>query len=197
MTSLTLPRSRTASPGRHIDPGSVAGRVTQRLDPVAFFQSMLVVCLLLVLWPASFGGRFGMVIVAGNSMEPTFALGDAVVTWREPVHLGDVILFRVPEGQTGAGNPIIHRVIGGDGTGWVTQGDNSISPDNWKLANSDVLGVAKLWIPVGGRVLAVMRSWLLIAALGGLAAGLLLWPDPQDGKSFRRRRGRHLSRYLR
>jgi len=193
MTGLTLSRSRTAVPGRHLDSGSVAGRVTQRINPLTFFQTMLVVCLLLALWPTSFGGRFGMVMVAGNSMEPTFALGDAVVIWREPVQIGDVILFRVPEGQTGAGNSIIHRVVGGDGRGWVTQGDNSSSPDNWNPTNSDVMGVARFWIPLGGRVLAVMGSWLLIAALGGLAAGLLLWPEPRDEKSSARR-GRHLSR---
>lgn len=192
MTGLTLPRSRTDLPGRHVDVGSVAGWVTRRINPTAFVQTMLVVLFVLLIWPASFGGRFGMVIVAGSSMEPTFALGDAVVTWREAVDIGDVILYRVPEGNTGQGSPVIHRVIGGDGTGWLTQGDNSSNPDKWKPANSDVLGVAKLWVPVGGRVLAAMRSWLLIAAMAGLAAGLLVWPDAQDERSHTRR-GRHLT----
>jgi signal peptidase len=151
---------------------------------------MLVVCLILVLWPASFGGRFGMVMVAGNSMEPTLNLGDAVVTWRESVDIGDVILFRVPEGETGEGNPVIHRVIGGDATGWITQGDNSNRPDKWEPASSDVMGVAKLWIPMGGRVLAVMKSWLFIAALAGLVAALVIWPDAEDEKPSPQR-GRH------
>ena len=192
MTDLTLPRRRKALHGRHVEVTNVAGRLTQRTTSTAFVQTMLVVCLVLVIWPASFGGRFGMVIVAGNSMEPTFALGAAVVTWRGPVEIGDVILYRVPEGEAGEGNAVIHRVIGGDGTGWITQGDNSSSPDRWKPASSDVLGVAKLWIPVGGRVLAVMRSWLFVAALGGLAAGLLLWPDAEDEKTPSKR-GRHLA----
>ncbi len=192
MTDLTLPRSRKALHGRHIDVTNVAGWLTQRTTSTAFVQTMLVVCLVLVIWPVSFGGRFGMVIVAGNSMEPTFALGDAVVTWSETVQIGDVILYRVPEGEAGEGNSVIHRVVGGDGTGWISQGDNSSSPDRWKPANSDVLGVAKLWIPVGGRILAVMRSWLFVAALGGLAAGLLLWPDAQDEKTPSKR-GRHLA----
>jgi len=193
MTGSTLPGDRTTKPGHHIDTTSVARWLTQRIRPVSFAQTMLVICLVFVIWPASFGGRFGIVMIAGNSMEPTLAPGDAVVTWRHPVQIGDVILYRVPEGEIGEGNAIIHRVVGGDGSGWVTQGDNSNGPDKWKPANSDVLGMVTLRIPTGARALAVMRSWLLIAALGGLAAGLLLWPDAQDEKSSHRRRGRHLT----
>ncbi len=78
----------------------------------------------------------------------------------------------------------------------MTQGDNSNSSDDWHPANSDVMGVAKLWIPMGGRAQAVVRSWLFIAALGGLAAGLLMWPSAQDEKSSRRSRGRHQTKCL-
>lgn len=136
-----------------------------------------------------------MTLVAGNSMEPTYMLGDAVVTWTGPVQVGDAVLFRVPEGDFGAGNPVIHRIVGGDSSGWVTQGDNSYSPDTWTISNSDILGVAKFQIPFGGRVVAVLKSWLVIAVLGGLAVALLLWPDKEeDAKPSRRRRGRHVAR---
>ena len=197
MTGLTLPRSRTERPGRHVDASSAGAWLTQRLNPSAFVQTMLIICLILMLWPAQFGGKFAVTIVAGNSMEPTYNLGDAVITWKEPVQVGDTVLFVVPEGEFGAGNPVIHRVIEGDSSGWVTQGDNSHGPDMWSIRSSDVLGVAQFRIPVGGRVVAIMKSWLLIAALGGLAVALLFWPAEEEdeeampAKATRRRRGRH------
>lgn len=199
MTGWTMPGGRAELPGRHVDAPAAETWLVRRLNPTAFAQTMLVICLALVLWPATFGGRFGIVMVAGTSMEPTYVLGDAVITWQQPVEIGDVILYRVPEGDFGAGNPVIHRVVGGSRSGWVTQGDNSKAPDEWVPANSEVLGVARFHIPFGGRVLAVMRSWLFIALMGGVATGLLLWPDARDDeqvdpRSIRTRstrRGRH------
>ena len=181
---------RTSGPGRHVDTTATASWLIRRLDPAAFVQTMLVVCLILLVWPASYGGRFSMTIVAGNSMEPTYMLGDAVITWREPVEVGDTILYRVPEGEFGEGNPVIHRIIGGDASGWITQGDNSYKEDDWRPASSDILGVAKFHVPLGGRLLAVMKSWLFIAFMGAVAVGLLLWPEPEDPPK-RKQRGRH------
>ena len=75
---------------------------------------------------------------------------------------------------------MIHRVVGGDRSAWVTQGDNSESQDRWSITSSDVLGVAKFHIPFGGQVVALMKSWLVIALFGGLAVALLLWPDKEE-----------------
>ena len=136
MTGITASRGQTGLSGRHVDISGVAGRLTRRLNPTAFTQSMLIVCLALVIWPATFGGRFGVAMVAGNSMEPTYMLGDAVITWLEPVDIGDTILFRVPEGEHGAGNPVIHRVVGGDGAGWMTHGALLGISDGLKLTSS-------------------------------------------------------------
>lgn len=173
--------------GRHIDTSRPIDRLTRHLNPVGFLQWMLVVVLALALWPSSLGGRLGLVMVAGTSMEPTYQLGDAVIAWREPVDVGDIILYRIPEGSPGEGKTVIHRVIGGDGNGWVTQGDNRVHADDWYPSNLDVLGVAKMKVPLGGEVLSVVRSWWFIAAMGGIAIGLFLWPDP-DAEG---RRGRH------
>ena len=100
-------------------------------------------------------------------------------------------MYRVPEGDFGAGNPVIHRVVGGNGSGWITQGDGKASPDTWTPSNRDVLGVARFHIPLGGRALVVMGSWLFVATLGGIAAGLLLWPDSENDRYHRARKGRH------
>ena len=93
---------------------------------------------------------------------------------------------------------LMHRVIGGDVDGWITQGDNTQAPDNWTPSNREVLGVAKFHIPIGGRVLAVMRSWLVIAAFGGLAVGLMVWPNSRKAKEEKAaapaKRGRHKTR---
>jgi signal peptidase len=163
-------------------------RLTRRLNPSGFLQWVLVIVLALVLWPSTLGGRMGLVMVAGESMEPTFQYGDAVVAWRLPVEIGDIILYRIPDGSPGAGKTVIHRVVGGDGNGWITQGDNSTEPDIWYPSDHDVLGVAQVKIPLGGEVLAFIRSWWFIAAMGGLACGLLLWPNSDAHKP---RRGRH------
>ena len=173
-------------PGQHIDNSRPLDWLTRHLNPVGFVQWMLVIVLALVLWPSTLGGRMGLVMVAGHSMKPTYQLGDAVIAWRQPVEIGDIILYRIPEGSPGEGKTVIHRVIGGDGNGWVTQGDNTARPDMWHPSNLDVLGVAQMKLPLGGEVLAVVRSWWFIAATGGLAMGLFLWPDPDQV-----RRGRH------
>jgi len=50
-----------------------------------------------------------------------------------------------------------------------------------------VLGVAEMKIPLGGEVLRVVKSWWFIAAMGGLAMLLFLWPDA-DAEERRKRR---------
>ena len=176
--------------GRHIDGSRPVDWLTRHLNPMGFLQWMLVVILALALWPSTLGGRMGLVMVAGNSMEPTYQLGDAVVAWRQPVEIGDIILYRIPQGSPGEGKTVIHRVIGGDGNGWVTKGDNNANPDDWYPSNLDVLGVAQTKVPLGGEVLRIVKSWWFIAAMGGLAVLLFFWPD-SDEESETRSRGRH------
>lgn len=175
-------------PGRHLDTSRPAGWVARRLNPTGFVRWLLVVCFALVLWPSTLGGRLGLVVVAGNSMEPTYQLGDAVVAWRQPVQVGDVILYRIPKGSPGAGKTVIHRVVGGDEGGWVTQGDNTAHPDSWFPTGDDVLGVAKTTIPLGAEALALMRSWWFIAILGGMAVLLFVWPEPVEEGEIEPRR---------
>ncbi len=189
MTGISYPEQAT---GRHIDASRRADRLARSLRPAAFLQWMLVICLALVLWPSQFGGAFGMVIVAGNSMEPTYDLGDAVITWRESPGIGDTVLFQVPDGEFGERNAVIHRIVGGDPGGWITQGDNSYAEDQWQPTNAEILGVAKFHVPFGGRLLGLLRNWLFISVLGGIATVLLLWPDPLDEQE-EAKRGRHLA----
>ena len=155
-------------------------RLKRLFHPKGFLLWILVIGLAILFWPATYGGRLGLVIVGGPSMSPTYDLGDAVVTWSQPVEVGDVVLYRVPEGQPGEGAAVIHRVVGGDGLAWVTKGDAVDYEDQWYPSDEDVLGVAQFEVPLGGTFLSLMRSWWFIAALGGLAVGLILWPDPEE-----------------
>jgi signal peptidase I len=188
MTAGTWDRHDVLERGRHLPDRRLAAWVS-RLRPAIFAQGALLLLIAALVWPASLGGAFGIVTIAGRSMEPTYQLGDVVITWKQPVELGDVVLFRVPEGSAGAGNPVIHRVIGGDRNGWITQGDNVGLPDPWRPAEFDVLGVARFQTPIDGRVIGLLRSWWFVALTGSLAVALLLWPDP--AKEDRPVRGRH------
>jgi signal peptidase len=192
VTGITLPPSRTGSSGQ-VDVPSAAGWLEQRLDLSVLVPTMLIACLILVIWPVQLGGRFALTIVAGNSMEPTYMLGDVVVTWQEPAEVGDVVVLRVPEGEFGAGNLVIHRVIGVDSAGWVTQGDNSSGPDAWTTSDNDIVGVAKFELPYSGRLLAITRSWLFIAALGVLAIAMFIWPATTTPLTHRRTGSRRLA----
>jgi signal peptidase I len=167
--------------GRHTRPGAVRTKSPTPADALWLVVLLLVVWLI---WPASFGGRLGLVLVAGTSMEPTYRLGDVAITWRSEPGVGDVVLYLVPDGVA-RGQPVIHRIVGGTPEAWIAQGDNNARPDEWTPASDDVLGVAVVRIPIGGRVLGMLRSPVAIAALAGTAVALWMWPE-------RDRRGRHV-----
>ena len=130
------------------------------------------------LWPASLGGNTSLIIVSGDSMEPTFSSGDLVIARKGEPDIGDVIVYEPPEAQ---GARVVHRIIAGDAeNGWVLQGDNNDWRDPWFPTDDQVVGIVRLHFPrVGlmGTVLLNPWTWgfLLI-----IAAGLVLWPDDDD-----------------
>lgn len=138
-----------------------------------------------VIWlmlPPALGGRTGYVIVAGHSMEPTYHTNDLAITYETSrVEVGDVIVYRVPQGEQGAGAHVIHRVVGGDGvSGYVTQGDNREGPDTWHPDHGDVVGKVVALVPQGGRALAMAFN---LGNLGLVALAFLawaLWPRPDE-----------------
>ncbi|MDE3095493.1 MAG: signal peptidase I [Chloroflexota bacterium] len=121
--------------------------------------------------PASLGGPASYVIVAGRSMESTLWMHDlAIVRRQDTYRVGDVIAFRVPEGE------VIHRIVGGDAAqGFVTQGDNNPSPDLWRPRPAQVEGAVWARVPAGGRVIEFLRQPVNAAiAVSSLAALWLL-----------------------
>ena len=132
-------------------------------------QLALVAALLWFCLPQSLGGRADWVLVSGTSMLPHLHTGDLVlVERRSSYHVGEVVAYRVPKGQVGAGHVVIHRIVGGNGTtGWRMQGDNRTAPDSWHPTNHDVVGAKELRIPDAWFVLRVFHMPVLLALFAG------------------------------
>jgi signal peptidase len=138
-------------------------------------QLALVAALLWFCLPQTFGGRAGWVLVSGTSMLPHLDTGDLVlVEHQSGYHAGEVVAYRVPKGQIGAGHVVIHRIVGGNGvTGWTMKGDNRTAADLWHPTNHDVIGVKQLRIPDAWFVLRVFHMPFLLALFAGL--GVFFW----------------------
>lgn len=139
----------------------------------------LVAAWAVALRPAVLGGPATYVVVRGTSMLPVDRSGDLVVVRRQ-VHYepGEIVAYRVPRGEPGAGILVIHEIVGGDPVhGFVLKGVNNPTPDPWTVPSSDVVGAQWLRILFGGTVVRFLRSVLFLAlALAGLTyAATLRW----------------------
>lgn len=144
---------------------------------------MLIVAWALTFRPTSLGGPATYITVSGLSMYPTLRDGDLVVLHEQRTYeAGDIVAYRIPQGEPGAGNRIIHRISGGSGAeGYVTKGDNRQSEDQWRPTDDDVLG--KLWVrgPGLGTALPRLRAPLIVATAAALLAVWLVfdwWKKP-------------------
>jgi signal peptidase I len=151
-----------------------------------------VVAWALLLRPQFLGGPAAYVMVAGISMEPTFHNGDLVVARRrDSYRVGDVVVYRVPRGEAGAGSLIIHRIVGGsEAAGWIVQGDNRDVPDLWRPRSGDIVGAMWADVPGAGTLVARGASPLALASICTLFALFLGLPAgvvrAVDGRSRRR-----------
>jgi signal peptidase len=157
---------------------------------IAFYGVLIVV---LTAWwvelrPTSIlGGPATFITVKGISMLPTLKTGDFVLAEAQSAyHIGDLVVYRVPEGQIGAGDDLIHRIVAGNATvGFTLKGDNNPAPDPWTVPRSDILGKKALVIPGFGGTLLVLRSPLF----AGLAAALIaMWVVLSPPEWMRRRK---------
>lgn len=164
-----------------------------RLRRLRDFLVRLTFALVLVTWflflrPQALGGPAAYIMVAGTSMEPTISRGTLVVaTPAASYALGDVIAYRIPQGELGAGINVIHRIVGGSTeVGFVMRGDNTSSPDPWRPKPGDIIG--KLWLAIPGvtPLLLFLRSPLLVASVAaGIAVYIVLgwWPERRKGSA--------------
>ena len=158
-------------------PGSRGKTLPNRLrSPLAFSKLALIAAFVAAcLWfglPQGLGGRAEWVMVSGTSMLPHLHTGDLVlVEHQASYHAGEIVAYRVPRGQVGAGYVVIHRIVGGNGrTGWTMKGDNRTAPDLWHPTDHDLVGAKLLRIPDAWFVLRVFHMPILLALFAALGA---------------------------
>ncbi|MDX6217986.1 MAG: signal peptidase [Frankiales bacterium] len=168
------------------------GRPTMLRRVLKALGTGLILALVWLVWPQSMHGRVAYISVDGHSMDGTYANGDLIVVRKQPSYnIGDIVTYRIPKGEFGAGANVIHRITGGNGTtGFTTQGDNRNIPDPWHPRTADIVGHSELRVPGGARYFLALSKPI---PLGGLCAGLtvlvMLWPKSE--KAVPRRKPKH------
>jgi signal peptidase I len=124
-----------------------------------------------VLRPDALGGPATFVMVTGHSMEPVLHAGDLVITREAGAYVvGDVVAYRVPDGEAAAGRLVIHRIVGLDADGgYVLQGDNAPMIDRWRPSDGQIAGRMWLSVPGGAAVIEALRQPLVVAGLATIA----------------------------
>jgi signal peptidase I len=149
-----------------------------------------------VMWPQSFGGSVAYIKVQGHSMDGTYVSGDLIVVRKHDHYaVGDIITYRIPKGDFGAGAQVIHRIVGGNGAaGFVTKGDNRKSVDDWHPRNSDVIGQSWVRLPGAGVWFSRISQPLPVGVIvGGLTVFVMVLPRKSYGmiaKEIRPKAGR-------
>ena len=146
-----------------------------RIALTALF-AVLAVAWAVLLRPQALGGPAAYVIVFGKSMEPTLKNGDLVVALeRSSYRVGDVVAYRIPEGEQGAGALVIHRITGGSArAGYVLRGDNRSGEDLWRPQPRHIAGDMRVRLPRVGLFLTFVRTPLGMALFAGVAAFFLI-----------------------
>lgn len=121
---------------------------------------LLLLVLLLLLALAT--GRIAYEVTNGVSMEPKFHTGDLVVVERaRSYHVGEIVAYR---GDLHGHTVILHRIVGGDSSGFIMKGDNNQSIDPSRPSTKDIIGRAVLHVPKVGAVLRYSGVRMLVAA---------------------------------
>lgn len=99
---------------------------------------------------------FGIAVVRGTSMEPTYVEGDRlVVRYTRRVHQGRPHVVRLPDGPNGPRPVAVKRIFRRDGDGWWLSSDNPAGTDSRQFGAVQpeaVLGVVLVRLPRLSRV---------------------------------------------
>jgi signal peptidase len=129
----------------------------------------------------AFGAGYRVLVVRSDSMRPTIAAGDLILTRREhpsAARAGDVVTFSDP---SRSGELVTHRVVGrrpvgGSRIAFVTRGDANTGVERWSIARDGTLGIYVGRLPRAGygvawlatpasRLVFVSAASLLLAAV--------------------------------
>ena len=133
--------------------------------------------------PTSLGGPTTYVIVRGASMTRTLSAGDLVVTTAQGSYsVGDIVAYHIPSGP-GKGDLIIHRIIGGDASGYITEGDANRSPDPWHPAGSDIAGKLVIRVAGFGQVFILTHNPMAFGTIWSLVAFVLVFSLTTAGRA--------------
>ncbi|MBK5306253.1 MAG: signal peptidase I [Frankiaceae bacterium] len=153
------------------------------------FVMALLVLLTLAGTALAVTGRIALVETHGVSMQPSYVKGDlALVTRRTSYQRGDVAAYRPQQD----GLVVLHRIVGGNGTGFTFKGDNNTHLDAHHPTADALIGKVVLHVPQGGvwlhRVTGPipLTAFLLILLTGGR----------QSLRTHRHRRRRNVSRHV-
>ena len=166
------------------DRGSVsqarAGRaVGGRVDGRAL---LVVVVLIVAAWavllrPPSLGGSTSYVLVSDSTMAPAVYNHDLVlVQTHDAYRVGDVVAYRIPEGQASAGSRVLRRIVGGSATaGYDVRADAAAAVDAFHPRAVDLLGSKAFRVPLVGRPVSWLHEPALWIGAGAVAALSVLW----------------------
>lgn len=148
---------------------------------------LVLVGVVLLLAGAFATGRVGYVATNGISMEPTYHAGDLVVLLRSGTyHHGQIVAYH---GGPGGKVEVLHRIVGGDATGFAIKGDNNQSTDPTHPRADQIIGRAVLHVPqLGGIVGSPVTKGLALLALLALIGFLVKKPAPLPGAAYGSRR---------
>ena len=193
--ATALPSAPATHPAEPAEPsrqraadGAVRRRgraVIESLRKPANLVFLIVLSVLVTGWwvelrPTSFlGGPATFIVVRGTSMLPTFHTGDFVLARSQTSYeVGEVVVYRVPRGNIGAGEEVIHRIVAGSAaTGYTLKGDNNNTADPWRVPASDIVGSEVAVLPGAGETLLVIRSPIFAGGVAAMVAiSLVLFP---------------------
>lgn len=161
------------------------------------FKAVLFVALVVLLWPARYGGFLQVTMVNGTSMNPTFYTGDLVLSVKTKNYSkGDIIVYHPKDLQCSRCN-VIHRIVSGDKEAWTTKGDNNANTDPWHPGQSEVLGKVVFYLKARGWSHFILAPQLWVTFLlfaGGLGLLWYLWEnhlkEPEEEEPVKPKRDR-------
>jgi len=141
---------------------------------LAFWSGAILVMALtgwILFAPPQFGGQASMVIVDGNSMQPSYHKGDLIIVRSADYYqIGDIVAYKHLE----MGKYVIHRIIAEDLNRFVLQGDNNTWSDGFKPSQAEIIGKHWIRIPKMGKAINWLRKPIYFAFFASLLGGMLM-----------------------